>query len=69
MRTFTSDITQHKFLDFIKRDLADAMKKNVLGTPTFFINNRPFEKDWTYTNLSKAIKDDPTAWDQQDILY
>lgn len=67
--TFASDLTEHKFLTVVKCDLDEAMHKSVQGTPTFFINNRPFEKEWTYVNLSKAIKDDPTAWDQQDILY
>ncbi len=69
MKTFASDLTEHKFLSVIKRDLNEAMKKNVQGTPTFFINDRPFEKEWTYANLSKAIKEDPSVWDQQDISY
>ncbi|MBC7712333.1 MAG: thioredoxin domain-containing protein [Rhizobacter sp.] len=67
MTTFASDLTNHTFIPAIKKDLTEAMTKNVRGTPTFFIDGRPFEQEWTYANLVRAIRGDAPM--EREIIY
>jgi protein-disulfide isomerase len=42
----------------VQRDVASGMRSGVRGTPTFFVNGRRFEGDWTDPSaLTEALQD------------
>ncbi len=52
---FDSCLDTLKYLDEIKKDIADGAALNIQGTPTFFINGRLMENR-TYEDFKKAIE-------------
>jgi protein-disulfide isomerase len=52
------DITAHTYLDRIREDFMGGVRSGVNGTPTFFINGRRFDGDWTdVESFAAAITD------------
>ena len=41
------DLASGAFRDRVRRDFRNGMRSGVNGTPTFFVNGRRFEGDWT----------------------
>ena len=52
---FDACLDSLKYLDEIKKDIADGTALNIQGTPTFFINSRLMENR-TYEDFQKAIE-------------
>ena len=67
MKKFSDELTNHTYMPMIKKDLDEAMRKDVAGTPTFFVDGQLFEAEWSYGNLAKAIKGDSSG--TKEILY
>lgn len=41
-----SDLDTHKFEETVEVDFVEGMRMGVRGTPTFFIDDQPFDGDW-----------------------
>jgi protein-disulfide isomerase len=52
---FDAALDTGKFTDKVERDILDAQRFGVSGTPTFFVNGRR-TKDGTYESLKAAIE-------------
>ena len=51
------DLTSGAFVERVDADFMSGVRSGVNGTPTFFINGRRFDGDWTHArNLSDAIE-------------
>jgi len=57
------DLAQGSMRERVERDVDSAMQSVVRGTPTFFVNGRRFEGDWTDPGaLTDALQDGTRGW-------
>jgi protein-disulfide isomerase len=54
---FKSDMASSTIIQKVEADINSGMKSEVKGTPTFFINGKRFDYDWTGPDLPDYIED------------
>jgi protein-disulfide isomerase len=54
---FQKDIQQKTLSEKVEKDMDSGFRSGVNGTPTFFINGRKFDGDWTGDNLLQYLRD------------
>lgn len=58
MKLFSDCLDGRKHADKLKRDFLDATRAGVTGTPTLFVNGRPFVGDRTFEELSRIVHEE-----------
>jgi protein-disulfide isomerase len=53
---FQNDIQQKALAEKVEKDMDSGFRSGVNGTPTFFINGRKFDGDWTGDNLLQYLR-------------
>jgi protein-disulfide isomerase len=57
------DLASESMRERVQRDVDSGMRSVVKGTPTFFVNGRRFEGDWTDPGaLTDALQDGTPGW-------
>ncbi len=56
------DLASHARRNRVQRDIQSGVRSGVTGTPTFFVNGRRFDGDWTDPSaLADALQDGTTG--------
>ncbi len=53
---YIKDASSKKVSEIVRKDFLEGAKKGVNGTPTFFINGVRYDGDYSYEELTAAIK-------------
>ena len=54
---FQNDMQQKELADKVSKDFESGMRSGVNGTPTFFINGKRYDGDWTGDQLFQYLED------------
>ena len=53
---FTSDLTSHKYQNTVQNEVREGLDAGVQGTPTVFLNGRPYRANVTMEELKPAVE-------------
>ena len=53
---FTSDLTSHKYQSTVQNEVREGLDAGVQGTPTVFLNGRPYRANVTIEELKPAVE-------------
>ncbi len=53
---FEADFGQERFYQKVKDDYDSGIENDVEGTPTFFVNGKPFEGNWTNSEFLEYLE-------------
>ncbi|WP_018348266.1 DsbA family protein [Longispora albida] len=55
MSRFQADFASQAVIDRVAAEVKDGMALDLTGTPTFFVNGKKHDGDYTYESLKKAV--------------
>ena len=53
---FTSDLTSHRYQNTVRNEVREGLDAGVQGTPTVFLNGRPYRANVTMEELKPAVE-------------
>jgi protein-disulfide isomerase len=56
IKRFKNDVEQKRLIDKVEKDFETGIRSGVNRTPTFFINGKKFDGDWTEDELLQYLK-------------